>query len=99
MFYFGGVMFGLSDVVEIIAAIQSHIPHFNTLQKFTERVNGITLERIISSFIDVTNIRQIFIGVDSSGFKATHASQYYTERTELRRRKYIKVSSGADVLK
>ena len=57
------------------------------------------LERIISSFIVLTNIRQIFVGVDSSGFKATHASQYYTERAELRRRKYIKVSLGADVLK
>ena len=70
----------------------SHIPHFTTLQKFIERVNGIMLERIISSFIVLTNIRQIFVGVDSSGFKATHASQYYTERAELRRRKYIKVS-------
>ena len=78
----------------------SHIPHFTTLQKFTERVNGTMLERIISSFIVLTNIRQIFVGVDSSGFKATHASQDYTERTELRRRrKYIKVSLGADVLK
>ena len=77
----------------------SHIPHFTTLQKFTERVNGTILERIISSFIVLTNIRQIFVGVDSSGFKATHASRYYTERTELRRRKYIKVSLGDDVLK
>jgi hypothetical protein len=77
----------------------SHIPHFTTLQKFTERVNGTMLERIISSFIVLTNIRQIFVGVDSSGFKATHASQYYTERAELKRRKYIKVSLGADVLK
>src|SRR5205085_10532827 len=78
----------------------SHIPHFTTLQKFTERVNGTMLERIISSFIVLTNIRQIFVGVDSSGFKATHASQYYTERAKpTRRRKYIKVSLGADVLK
>ena len=78
----------------------SHIPHFTTLQKFTERVNnGTMLERIISSFIVLTNIRQIFVGVDSSGFKATHASQYYTERAEPRRRKYIKVSLGANVLK
>ena len=77
----------------------SHIPHFTTLQKFTERVNGTMLERIISSFIVLTNIRQIFVGVDPSGFKATHASQYYTDRTELRRRrKYIKLSLSADVL-
>jgi hypothetical protein len=77
----------------------SHVPHFTTLQKFTERVNGTMLERIISSFIVLTNIRQIFAGVDSSGFKATHASQYYTERAKFTRRKYIKVSLGADVLK
>jgi hypothetical protein len=75
----------------------SHVPHFTTLQKFTERVNGTILERIISSFIILTNIRQIFVGVDSSGFKATHASQYYAERVKLRR-KYIKLSLGADLL-
>ena len=33
----------------------SHIPHFTTLQKFTERINGTVLERIISSFIILTN--------------------------------------------
>lgn len=60
----------------------SHVPHFTTLQKFTERVNGTMLERIISSFIVLTNTRQIFVGVDSSGFKATHASQYYTQKEQ-----------------
>lgn len=46
-----------------------------------------------------TNIGQLFIGIDSSGFKATHASQYYTERAKLRRRKYnIKLSLAAEVL-
>src|SRR5919198_4100665 len=73
----------------------SHIPHFTTLQKFTERVNGTILERIISSFIILTNTQQTFVGVDSSGFKATHASQYYTERAKLKRRKYVKLSLGA----
>jgi hypothetical protein len=75
----------------------SHIPHFTTLQKFTERINGTLLEKIISSFIILTKIGQIFVGIDSSGFKATHASQYYTERVKLRR-KYIKLSLVADVL-
>ena len=43
---------------------------------------------------------QLFIGIDSSGFKATHVSQYYTERAKLtRRRKYIsKLSLTADVV-
>jgi hypothetical protein len=82
----------------------SHIPHYTTLQKFAARINGTLLEKIISSFILLlTNIRKIFTGIDSSGFKATHASQYYAERTNLRRRrrrrKYIKLSLGADILK
>jgi len=51
-----------------------------------------------SSFILLlTNIRKIFTGIDSTGFKITHASQYYTERTRTRR-KYAKLSIGADVL-
>ncbi len=75
----------------------SHIPHFSTLQKFTERINGTILEKIISSFIILTKIGQLFVGIDSSGFKATHASQYYAERVKLRR-KYIKLSLAADVL-
>src|SRR5438067_7314956 len=75
----------------------SHIPHFTTLQKFTERINGTLLENIISSFIILTKIGQLFVGIDSYGFKATHASQYYAERIKLRR-KYIKLSLAADVL-
>ena len=77
----------------------SHIPHFTTLQKFTERISGTLLGKIISSFIILTKIGQLFIGIDSSGFKATHASQDDTERAKLtRRRKYIKLSLAADVV-
>ena len=78
----------------------SRIPHFTTtLQKFTERISGTMLGKIISSFIILVKIRQLFIGIDSTGFKATHASQYYTKRTKLRKRKYIKLSLAAEVLK
>jgi hypothetical protein len=55
------------------------------------------LEKIISSFIVNSGTRHIFVGIDSTGFKITHASQYYAERTGLRR-KYAKLSTGADVL-
>ncbi len=58
----------------------SHIPHFTTLQKSADRVNSMLLEKIISSFIILTGTRHIFVGIDSTGFKVTHASQYYTER-------------------
>ncbi|HET7283470.1 MAG TPA: hypothetical protein VFI70_02195, partial [Nitrososphaeraceae archaeon] len=71
----------------------------STLYKFTERISGTLLSKIISSFIILTKIGQLFIGIDSSGFKAAHASQYYTERARLTaRRKYIKLSLTADVV-
>jgi hypothetical protein len=77
----------------------SHTPH-TTLQKFAARINGTLLERIISSFILLLdNIRKIFTGIDSSGFKSTHSSQYYAERTRLRKKWIKKLSIGADVLK
>ena len=75
----------------------SKIPHFTTLQKFTDRITGTVLQRIIASFILLTNVKQIFLGTDASGFKPTHASQYYTERAELRR-KWVKLSIGGDML-
>lgn len=74
----------------------SRIPHFTTLQKFTDRITGTILERIISSFILLTTIKQIFFGIDSSGFKPSHASQYYTERSRLRKKWIIKLSVGDD---
>jgi hypothetical protein len=65
----------------------SHIPHYTTLQKFSSRINDTLVEKIISSSILLlTNIRKIFTGIDSTGFKITHASQYYTERTKTRRK-------------
>jgi DDE family transposase len=75
----------------------SRIPHFTTLQKFTDRISNSLLEKIISSFIVISGTRRIFIGIDSTGFKMTHASQYCAERTGYRR-KYAKLSIGADVL-
>jgi hypothetical protein len=74
----------------------SRIPHFTTLQKFTDRITGTILESIISSFILLTTIKQIFFGIDSSGFKPSHASQYYTERSRLRKKWIIKLSVGDD---
>jgi hypothetical protein len=77
----------------------SKIPHYTTLQKFTDRINIMALGKINSSFILFTGTRHIFAGIDSTGFKITHASEYYTSRAKLRRKKYAKLSIGADVLK
>jgi len=75
----------------------SHIPHFTTLQKFTEGINNTFLGRIISYFIVISGTIHIFAGIDSTRFKSTHSSQYYTERAKLRR-KWIKLYIGANVL-
>jgi hypothetical protein len=56
------------------------------------------LGKIVSSFILFTNTRHIFTGIDATGFKITHASEYYARRAKLRK-KYTKLSIGADVLK
>ena len=59
----------------------SRIPHFTTLQKFTDRINNSLLEKIISSFIAISGTKHIFAGIDSTGFKSTRSSQYYTEKS------------------
>ena len=75
----------------------SKIPHYTTLQKFTDRINIMMLDRIISSFILFSGTRHIFAGIDATGFKILYASEYYTSRAKLRK-KYAKLSIGADVL-
>src|SRR6476659_1463026 len=78
----------------------SKMPHFITLQKFVNRINNVMLGTAISSFVVLTGTRRhVFVGIDSTGFNITRASQCYTERAKLRRRKYAKLSIGADVLK
>ena len=48
----------------------SHIPHFTTLQKFTERISGTLLEKVMSSFIILTKMTTIrwnrFIWIQSN---------------------------------
>jgi hypothetical protein len=63
----------------------SKIPHYTILQKFTDRINIMILGKIISSFIIFTCTRHIFTGIDATGFKITHASEYYSSRSILNR--------------
>ena len=42
----------------------SRIPHFTTMQKFTDRINNSLLEKIISSFIVISGSKHIFVGID-----------------------------------
>ena len=80
----------------------SRIAHFTTFQKFTDRINYSLLEKIISSFIVISGTKRIFVGIDrldriQEGM-ITHASLHYYSARTGRRRKYAKLSNGADVL-
>ena len=72
------------------------VPHYTTLQKFAARMNGTLLYRIVSSFILLTRVRKMLMGIDASGFKSNNASSYYTDRAGIRK-KYIKLSIGAEL--
>jgi hypothetical protein len=63
----------------------SHIPHFTTLKKVTETINNALLEQIIPSSIAISGTSHIFVRIDSTGFRVTHPSQYYTDRRGSRR--------------
>ena len=57
----------------------SHIPHFTTLQKFTDRINNSLLEKIISSFIVIRGTKHIFAGTLSYFNVLTNLSDVYCE--------------------
>jgi hypothetical protein len=75
----------------------SSIPHYTTLQKFASRISSTVLGKVISSFILLLNISKLFIGIDSSGFKLSTASQYYMDKSKVQK-KYLKLLLGAEVL-
>jgi hypothetical protein len=62
--------------------LDHHIPHFTTLQKFAaSRIADIYTHTISKNnfliYIVTYNISRLFIGIDSTGFKMTNASEYY----------------------
>ena len=58
----------------------SKIPHYTTLQKFTERIQNSLLEKVLKSFIILSDIIHAFVGIDATGFIITTCSQYYSVR-------------------
>lgn len=50
----------------------SRISHYTTLQqKFTERIQNSLLEKVLQSFIVLSDIIHAFVGIDATGFKIT----------------------------
>ena len=76
----------------------SRVPYLQHCRSLhTDRINCSLLEKIISSSIVISDIRHIFVGIDSTEFKITRTLQYYTDQTGFKR-KYAKLSIEADVL-
>lgn len=60
------------------------IPHFTTIQKFIMRIGSQVLDRLISVIallvIGEELIKGAKVGIDSSGYPASHASSYFVRR-------------------
>lgn len=88
-------MVGRSPLCQITSTSIQDTSFYNTPE--VRRQHQQCANRKNNLLIVFTGRRYIFAGIDSTGFKQTHASQYYIERAKLRR-KYSKLSIGADVL-
>jgi hypothetical protein len=50
----------------------SRIPHYTTLQKFTDRISSSLVGRKISLFIVISCTKHIFVEIYSTGFRIIH---------------------------
>lgn len=74
------------------------IPHYTTLQKVTQRLKPVWIQKAISSFVKDTNL---FVGIDATGFGILEGSSYYCKRTLIvgKKKRYTKLSILADLKK
>jgi Transposase DDE domain len=92
------------DVVELMKELWTHfkfdksIPHFTTLQKFFARISAYTWEFLLTKTYQLFHTKHANIGIDSTGFRPNHVSQYYYFRfKEIRRtRRFMKHSISVD---
>ncbi len=71
-----------SDLMQAMGLTK--IPHFTTLQKFIKRLDSQVLDTLIAVvailIIGDQLIRGAVVGIDSSGYPASHASSYFVRR-------------------
>jgi len=71
-----------SDLVQAMGLTK--IPHFTTLQKFIKRLDSQVLDALIAVvavlIIGEKLIKGSVVGIDSSGYPASHASSYFVRR-------------------
>jgi hypothetical protein len=78
-------------------------PHWTTLHKAAQRLQGCLAERLVASFVRITKSQRVRAGIDSTGLQPTRASVYYTtvlkkDRKKRRKiRRHIKLSTVIDL--
>src|SRR6202050_1263213 len=83
------------DIVDLLKEIwryfrfRDSVPHFTTLQKFFERNSLDVWEFLLSKTYQLFKAEVANIGIDSTGFKLNHSSQYYQKRINLERKEFL----------
>ena len=77
------------------------VPHFTTLEKFAKRIKTTLLGKVLNSFISLTRVEKMVVGVDSTGFSPVRASHHYIKRMGKARKckKYLKSSISVELRK
>jgi len=68
------------------------------IQKAAARLDTVVLQKILESFVIHVRIKNVFAGIDATGFGHGQSSYCYTKRAKLRR-KFVKLSICADMKK
>jgi len=79
------------------------IPHFTTIQKFIKRLGSQVLDALVAIvailIIGEKLIGGVAVGIDASGYPASHASSYFAKRIKRKvtQKTYLKGSFTADL--